>query len=583
MTGERVGEVPFQAHIELLRTFLARRDEIVESIEGLLNAQRKPDQYLRDRPLLSRQIGDCFFTPNAIDRDPSGLRNQLEEAHWASGFKPRQTPGNDLIDAAEMMVRGFHLWQQTRWPGRNGRARFAQALFNSYVIRRLTLLSMRLWDAGSGSPGERLTQVQDVLDELWRTAPVDQPTLVRDARWLIPVALSPTTDELGGYFDVSERISEGLSKEDQLEIYTAGVRLAAGHLRSQLRHYILTKGVSLDENRLVLNSRQSNALDFALLIQWLAPLLEAYEHAVHAGSSPRLELADTICQGLSADPELFLNRIELLGPYSMLENLFATADRDGHAAYTPMGQRHVRLLQEYETRIGRSAKALSDDCARFRPIAGVYSPYGVLYGFSSNLLELMALKTLQPDAPTHFSLEDVFTAGGADKLAWVNGWRKLPHIDAEVLRAFEYPEPFAEEIFDRIDRELGRRASDVAANAAVRAGRLYVLSADDPLSDSKTSQIPDVPLRYVGSSDPQVVAMQKAETYDPAQLLRDRQEGFFVVSFETSGGWTAVTKDVLTELLGAGRDAKITALPPAAAGVLRLTCPKLVVLPETSP
>ena len=58
-----------------------------------------------------------------------------------------------------------------------------------------------------------------------------------------------------------------------------------------------------------------------------------------------------------------------------------------------------------------SSKPLHDDCPQFRPVDGAYSPYGALYGFSSNLLEHMALKTLQPDADTHFSLEDVFTDG----------------------------------------------------------------------------------------------------------------------------------------------------------------------------
>jgi len=64
----------------------------------------------------------------------------------ASGFKPRETPGehNDLIDAAEMMSRGFHMWQRTRWPGHQGRVRCAHTLFNLYLLRRLMLLSMRL-------------------------------------------------------------------------------------------------------------------------------------------------------------------------------------------------------------------------------------------------------------------------------------------------------------------------------------------------------------------------------------------------------------------------------------------------------
>ncbi len=149
--AQRPGQVPFHAHVELLQLFLAHRDEIVERIQGLLNAQRKPIQYLQDGPLLSRHFEDCFFTLTGVTRDQSRLRGQLKEAHWASGFRPRESPGlhNDLVDPAEMMVRGFHLWQQTHWPGHSGRVRYAHTLFNLYVIRRLALLIMRLWDAGS--------------------------------------------------------------------------------------------------------------------------------------------------------------------------------------------------------------------------------------------------------------------------------------------------------------------------------------------------------------------------------------------------------------------------------------------------
>ena len=60
------------------------------------------------------------------------------------------------------------MWQQTRWPGRNGRVRYSQALFNVYLIRCLELLSMRLSDAGSSSASDRLSQVQGVLDQLWK-------------------------------------------------------------------------------------------------------------------------------------------------------------------------------------------------------------------------------------------------------------------------------------------------------------------------------------------------------------------------------------------------------------------------------
>ena len=580
--------MPFQAHIELLRFFLAHRDDIVESIQGLLNAQRKPAEYLRDGSLLSRRFEDCFFALTALTHSHSRLRGQLEEAHWASGFRPREIPGlhNGLVDPAEMMIRGFHLWRQTRWPGRNGRVRYANTLFSLYVVRCLALLSMRLWDAGSSRAGDRLSQVQGVLDRLWAIRRADQPVLVRDARWLIPIAQSPATDDMGGYFDVADKIAETVPNADRIVIHGAGVRMAAGHLRSQIRYYSMKKAVSINEDSLVLHTRTSNALDLALLIQELVPLLEAYEHAWRSDDGPqRRALAGVVCQGISPDPELFLNRVALLGAYSMLEHLFITTDRDGQVVYTPMGRRHVQLFHEYETRIGRVAKPLYDDCPHFRPVAGAYSPYGVLYGFTSDLMEHIALRTLQPDAVTHLSLEDVFVDGDAntDTLAWVRGWRKLPHLTRDVERMFDYPQQFAEDIFDRVEHALRRRVSDDAANAVVQTGRLFIRPLGTLQADSKASLIPDLPVRYIGSSDLQIVAAHKAELCDEARLLSDRREGKYVLSYETPGGWVAITKAILTEVLGAGCDVALVGLPPVAVGVLTLMCPSLVILPENVP
>jgi hypothetical protein len=580
VTGEGASQVPFHAHVELLQLFLAHREQVVESIQQLLKAQRRPSQYLQDGPLLSHDFEDCFFTLTAITRDQAALRGQLQQAHWSSGFRPRQMPGihNDLVDPAQMMIRAFHFWQQTRWPGRNGRVRYAQTLFNLYLIRGLELLIMRLWDAGSSSAAERLPQVQGLLDQLWKSSPADQPVLVRDARWLIPLAQSPTTDELAAYFTVAKLVAETLSLEDRLEIQKAAVQMAGGHLRSQLRHYCIKEGVSLGETSLVLSSRNTNALDFAMTIQGLVPLLEAYQHAIDSGDRRvRLQLAGAICQGISADPELFVNRVDLLAAYSMIEHLFITTDRDGQVVYTPTGQRHVQLLQEYAASISRLSKALHEDLPHFKPILGAYSPYGVIFGFSSNLTEHMALKTLQSDAATHFSVEDVFAedAAGADKLTWVSSWRKLPHIKQEVQRLFDYPQQFAEAIFERIEQALRTRVAE-AAKAAVKTGRLFILRGDEPEADSKASQIAELAVRYIQSSDLQLVAANKAHSVDETSLLHDRQEGMFVVSYQTSGGWTALSKDVLTEVLGAGHDVKIVALPNVAAGVLGLMCPMIL-------
>jgi hypothetical protein len=47
------------------------------------------------------------------------------------------------------------------------------------------------------------------------------------------------------------------------------------------------------------------------------------------------------------------------------------------------------------------------------------------------------------------------------------------------------------------------------------------------------------------------------------------------VSQATANGWMAISKDFLTEVLGAGQDAGVAGLPAEAAAVLRLMCPGL--------
>ena len=266
--------------------------------------------------------------------------------------------------------------------------------------------------------------------------------------------------------------------------------------------------------------------------------------------------------------------MDLLSAYTMIEHVFIVTDREGHVVYSPLGQRHVQLLKEYGALIDRLIEPLRDDFARFRPVDGGFSPYGVIFGLPSHLIEHMALKALQHDAETRFNLEDIFedvfydADTSAAKLAWVNGWRKLPHIPDEVQRLYDYPQQFAEDIYDRIESELKRPDGS-------STGRLHIMSGDDLQTNSKAA-IPELPARYFGSSDSQIVAAHKAEPYDRSQLLAGRREGHFLVSYETPGGWNALKKDLLTEVLGAGRDARIVGLPLHASQVLRLMCTDLV-------
>ncbi len=153
---------------------------------------------------------------------------------------------NDLIDPAEMMLRGAYCWQQTHWPGRGWRVHYAHTLFNLYVLRCLQFLSLQV---------RGLSEVQALLDELWRSSPANQPAFVRDARWLVPLAQSLITDALEPYFDVAQLVEDTLTDADVLEIQKAHVRMLGGHLTSQIRHYSTKDGVPFDHHSVVLGGR----------------------------------------------------------------------------------------------------------------------------------------------------------------------------------------------------------------------------------------------------------------------------------------------------------------------------------------
>ncbi len=168
----------------------------------------------------------------------------------------------------------------------------------------------------------------------------------------------------------------------------------------------------------------------------------------------------------------------------------------------------------------------------------------------------------------------------------MTGWRKLPHLPRDVEQLFDYPQQFAEDIFNRIEQALRRRSlAGGEANAGVL--RLVACSSlpgmiDRPIS-LQASLIPDLPVRYIGSSDTQIVAAHQADYLDEPDLLSDRREGKCLLSYQTPGGMLAITKAILTEVFAAGRDVKIVGLPSVAVGVLKLMCPGLVVFPENAP
>jgi hypothetical protein len=132
-------------------------------------------------------------------------------------------------------------------------------------------------------------------------------------------------------------------------------------------------------------------------------------------------------------------------------------------------------------------------------------------------------------------------------------------------------------MFARVEHALRRRASDDDFHRVEQTGRLFIVPSDTH-ADSTTSRISDLPVRFIASSDLQLVAARRAVSSDDSHLLSARREGKYVLSYKTAGGWTAITKDILTDVIGAGSDAKIVGVPAEAAAVVKLMCPALVIL-----
>jgi len=376
--------VSFSDHVALLSAFLDHRERIVEDIESrLLNVRVKDTS----RKFSDETFHSCFFGAPGLPRDGSRLKGQLQAAHFADGFEPVLL---DKQSHLELIVRAYHYWDHHRWPGRNARVAYARSLYSVFVLRQLEHLSLRLWDDGSDRAGDRLQEIQRLLDRL------NVPNVfVRDARWLVQTAQGPLTRHLRPYFRVAEQIAGSFTDAHRLELHRAGAKLAGGHLRSQLRYRVRETRQPNDHPDVLAMTRNSNSMDAALLVRDLVPLLEAYKTALPGPDlEARLELADAILQGVSADPELFLTRLDLLAPSTMIEDLFVDRGGNGPARYTPMGEVHLGLLQRYNELVAELAGPLKEDAAAFDPSQRVYSPLGVAYGFCGDLLSNMALSTL---------------------------------------------------------------------------------------------------------------------------------------------------------------------------------------------
>jgi hypothetical protein len=597
-----MGFPPFAEYVAFMDRLLAGRRDIVDALERQLFSSRGK-AYARsgDRESVGDIVDACFFGTPTHARDLSRLNAQLIAAHRADGYEPFQDGYSRDLDPVELVLRGCHYWDHDRWPGRNGRLLYAHALFTAFILRKLEQLSLRVWDPsttlgaspstalgttdGNEDAAERLQQVQRLLDALNRDESPSTVPLVRDARWLIQTAQGPLTTHLKPYFITADKVSGSFSVDDRLEIHKAGVVLAGGHLRSQLRHRSWQTGRPFDDPLVVAMTRSSSSMDIALLVSDLVPLLHAYlEACARLDGRERTRLADAILQSLSADPELLLTRLDLLAPSTLIEDLFVDRNGTGPASYTTMGEAHRDRVANYVELIGRAAESLQQDSLAFHPARAPYSPLGIVYGFCADLFSNMVLSTLRSPTSPNLTLEDMFVSSDRleEKHARANEWDRLPKCEGE-RAPFEHSTEWATQIFERMSAALDARAARPAEPNASQFGKsqLYVVPRGvdvDSIADGLMPPGIVSAQEHCLTSDIARARATGATALPAGKIAADRAEGRFLASLLSEGEWFGVSKVPLTLFMSQGKDALLADVPSAVIDVLRMTCPELVVV-----
>ena len=567
---------PFSDHIALLEQVLSSRQAIADGLERqLFNARGKAAALNGDRESIAESIHASFFESPTISKQPPHLNGALAAARLADGFEPARQDGYVReLDPSELVLRACHYWDSVRWPGRNGRLVFVQSLYAIFVLRQLEQLSLRIWDNGDEHAGERLEHLQHLLDVLSAHQSAHPTTFVRDARWLIQTAQGPLTRHVRPYFTTAENVSRSFTDTYRLGIHRAGAVLAGGHLRSQLRHLSWRTRWAFDDPQLLSLTRSSNSMDMALLVRDLVSLLEAYAEAcVRGDNGMRLALADSILQGLSADPELLLTRLDLLGPSIMIEDVSGELDRE--------------YLSRYGELIAATVESLRHDSVALDPAAAAYSPLGIVYGFCADLFSNMVLNTLRPASSSDLSLEDLFSSRERleEKQRLAHEWERLPKRDGEPA-PFEHSTEWASQMYARLADALDARASHPGEpNASTRSmSRLYVVPRGVPIDSVPHGVLPTgiaSAQEHCLTSDVTRARTTGATALSADRLVADRAEGRLLACVQSEGAWFGVSKVPLTLFMGQGKDALITDVPTGVIDVLRKVCPEMLVVVDT--
>lgn len=248
-----------------------------------------------------------------------------------------------------------------------------EILLDYYFLHLLALCAMRLWDDGDVSANvDRVTRLVGTLQG---------PTgsghhFVRDAETLMIYALSQFHPAEYAYDRFIAKVMT-LTKPQQVTFARVSAAVLSAHLRW---------GFWVMYERDVVRMRNDNVGDYPWLLTTVLTLMRCYAGLLQegAGADDRVQVVDSLLQGLAADPWAFTGK----APPALAEY------ESDYAELRKLLQRH--------------GSDLLDDFEVHRPSKESYSPLALHFNFPHNTLVAILTIALLEGKPQARPLNDLF-------------------------------------------------------------------------------------------------------------------------------------------------------------------------------
>jgi hypothetical protein len=268
----------------------------------------------------------------------------------------------------------------------------AAVLLDEYCVSLLALFAVRAWDDVRAE--ERLTELNALIAEL-NGAGGSGHRSVDDVGTLLILAVAYFHPEEHAYDDLLAKIRT-LDARGLLEVAIPAAPVLASHLRWGFR-FMYRQDLGL--------MRDDNVVDYPWILVSLLALAREYAAACtdvkRAASPSRMELADALVNGLSADPLAFTQKAPaFLAPFA-------------------------KELEELKALLIRHRDELLSDATGLMPTPKAFSPMAVGINFLSNAAVASATLALQggePDPSLNFLLRH--HGASATNAAWAEAFAK---------------------------------------------------------------------------------------------------------------------------------------------------------------